>query len=163
MAAITKSITVAAEAPATVAASGFPKVMVATVGSLQVNTPVTFNYPLDNEPSILVKVGQKAQGGVGPEGDIVAFSNVCQHLGCVYGFQAPGTSPPCDTSLRREDTPGLLLLPRQPVRLPHRRHGDRRARAQAGPPSDTRGGLLRKHLCHRDEPAHHIRARHGGV
>jgi arsenite oxidase small subunit len=98
VAAITKSITVAAEAPATVAASGFPKILVTTVSSLTVNTPVTFNYPLDNEPSILVKVGQKAQGGVGPDGDIVAFSNICQHLGCVYGFQAPRTSPPCNSS-----------------------------------------------------------------
>ncbi|MGH9918366.1 MAG: Rieske 2Fe-2S domain-containing protein [Nitrososphaerales archaeon] len=98
VAAITKSITVAAEAPATAASSVFPKVMVTTVSSLTVNTPVTFNYPLDTEPSILVKVGQKAQGGVGPDGDIVAFSNICQHLGCVYGFQAPGTSPPCNSS-----------------------------------------------------------------
>jgi len=72
--------------------------MIATVDSLQVNTPVTFNYPLDNEPSLLVKVGRKAVGGVGPDGDIVAFSNVCQHLGCLYGFQAPGTSPPCNPS-----------------------------------------------------------------
>jgi len=72
--------------------------MVATVDSLQVNMPVGFNYPLDSEPSILVKVGKKAVGGVGPDGDIVAFSNVCQHLGCIYGFQAPGTSPPCNTT-----------------------------------------------------------------
>jgi len=96
VAAITKSVTNAAEAPITTAASTFPKVMIATVESLQVNTPVTFNYPLDDEPSLLVKVGQKAEGGVGPDGDIVAFSNVCQHLGCIYGFQAPGTSPPCE-------------------------------------------------------------------
>ena len=72
--------------------------MIATVGSLQVNAPVSFNYPLDNEPNLLVKVGQKAVGGVGPDGDIVAFSNICQHLGCIYGFQAPGTSPPCAAS-----------------------------------------------------------------
>ena len=98
VAAITKSITVAAEAPATVAASGFPKVTIGTVDSLQVNVPVTFNYPLDNEASILVKVGQAAQGGVGPDKDIVAFSNICQHLGCIYNFQAPGTSPPCEPS-----------------------------------------------------------------
>jgi arsenite oxidase small subunit len=98
VAAITKSITVAAEAPATVAAGGFPKVMIATVDSLKVNVPVSFYYPLDNEASILVKVGQPAQGGVGPDKDIVAFSNICQHLGCIYDFQAPGTSPPCEPS-----------------------------------------------------------------
>jgi arsenite oxidase small subunit len=98
VAAITKSVTNAAEAPETVASSTFPRIMIANISALQVNTPVTFNYPLDNEPNILVKVGHKASGGVGPDGDIVAFSNICQHLGCVYGFQAPGTSPPCNTS-----------------------------------------------------------------
>lgn len=100
VAAITKSITNGAASPATAVASRFPRVLVANVGSLQVNTPVSFNYPLDNEPSILVKLGQKAVGGVGPDGDIVAFSNLCQHLGCVYGFQPPGTSPSCNASFK---------------------------------------------------------------
>ncbi len=95
IAAITKSVTNAAEASATAAAATFPKVMIGKVGTLQVNTPVSFNYPLDNEPNLLIKVGQKAQGGVGPDEDIVAFSSICQHLGCIWGFQAAGTSPPC--------------------------------------------------------------------
>ena len=40
------------------------------------NQPITFNYPLDDEPNIMVKLGQKAEGGVGPDGDIVAFSQI---------------------------------------------------------------------------------------
>jgi len=95
VAAITKSVTNAAEAPATAVSSTFPKVMIGRVDALGVNKPVSFNYPLDNEPNLLIKLGQKAQGGVGPDGDIVAFSSICQHLGCIWGFQAPGTTPPC--------------------------------------------------------------------
>jgi arsenite oxidase small subunit len=91
-------VTNAAGAAATSTVTAFPKVMVANVAELVDNQPITFNYPLDNEPNLLVKVGQKAAGGVGPDGDIVAFSNICQHLGCIYGFQAPGTSPPCAAS-----------------------------------------------------------------
>lgn len=98
VAAITKSVTNAAESPAKTGSTTFPRLLIGHVGSLEVNKPVSFNYPLDNEPNLLVKVGQKAEGGVGPDGDIVAFSNICQHLGCVYGFQAPDTSPPCNTS-----------------------------------------------------------------
>ncbi|HUK75770.1 MAG TPA: Rieske 2Fe-2S domain-containing protein [Nitrososphaerales archaeon] len=98
IAAITKSVTNSAGATVSTTVGTFPKVLVANVAGLQVNAPVTFNYPLDNEPNLLVKVGQKAVGGVGPDGDIVAFSNICQHLGCIYGFQAPGTSPPCAAS-----------------------------------------------------------------
>lgn len=78
----------------------FPKVKVANLSSLALNTPVVFNYPLDDEPNILVKLGQKASGGVGPDGDIVAFSIICQHLGCVVGYQATGQSPSCNSSFK---------------------------------------------------------------
>ena len=76
----------------------FPRVKVANTSDLKVNQPITFNYPLDNEPNIMVRLGKKAQDGVGPDGDIVAFSQICQHLGCIYGYVAPGTSPSCDAT-----------------------------------------------------------------
>ena len=78
--------------------SAFPRYKIANLNDIKTNTPVPFNYPLDDEPNILVKLGQKAAGGVGPEGDIVAFSVICQHLGCVYGFAPSGSSPTCDSS-----------------------------------------------------------------
>lgn len=84
----------------------FPRVKVAQLADLKVNQPVVFEYPLDNEPNILVKLGQKADGGVGPDGDLVAFSGVCQHLGCIYAFQALGTSPECNQSHRAEGPEG---------------------------------------------------------
>ncbi len=68
----------------------WPKINVTNLSSLQLLTPVTFNYPLDATPNILVKLGVKAQGGVGPDGDIVAFSGICQHFGCFYGFVPQG-------------------------------------------------------------------------
>lgn len=71
----------------------FPKVKVSSVSELSTGVAVIFNYPLDNEPNLLVKLGEKASGGVGPDGDIVAFSQFCQHLGCVWGYVAPGKSP----------------------------------------------------------------------
>ncbi len=101
IAAVTKSITESAGAVNTSASTAtFPKVKIANVSNLQVNTPVSFNYPLDNEPNLLVKLGQPATGGVGQDSDIVAFSQICQHLGCVYAFQAPGSSPPCNSSYK---------------------------------------------------------------
>lgn len=80
--------------------SSFPRVKVANIADLNVNSPVIFNYPLDNEPNVLVKLGQRAEGGVGPDSDIVAFSQICQHLGCIYAFQATGTSPGCNSSYK---------------------------------------------------------------
>ena len=97
IAAVSKSIT--NPAPGKSAAGGtksFPRVKIAQLADLGINEPVVFAYPLDNEPNILVKLGKKAAGGIGPDGDIVAFSALCQHLGCVYAFQALGTSPKCN-------------------------------------------------------------------
>jgi len=84
----------------------FPRVKVAQLADLQTNQPVLFNYPLDNEPNILVKLGQEAVAGVGPDSDIVAYSALCQHLGCVYGFQAPGTSPKCNSGYQAKSPVG---------------------------------------------------------
>ena len=106
IAAVLKSIT--NTAPPTAATTGtsapmqFPRVKVAQLSDLTIGQPISFNYPLDNEPNILVKLGTKADGGIGPDGDIVAFSSICQHLGCIYGFQAPGSSPACNPSYKAD-------------------------------------------------------------
>jgi arsenite oxidase small subunit len=82
--------------PTVTSTLAWPKITVTNLSSLNPLTPVSFNYPLTNTPNILVKLGVKAQGGVGPDKDIVAFSGICQHLGCFYGFVPPGGSPPCN-------------------------------------------------------------------
>ncbi|SRR5579864_3569487 len=70
----------------------FPRVQVSNT-NIPINSPVYFNYPLDSEPNFLVKLGQKAAGGIGPNQDIVAFSQICQHLGCIsISYQATGGS-----------------------------------------------------------------------
>jgi arsenite oxidase small subunit len=99
--AVAKSVTdraASSTGPAT--PSTFPRVKISSISTLTQDTPVSFYYPLDNEPNILVKIGQKAAGGVGPDGDIVAFSQLCQHLGCDYAYQAPGTSPGCNAKYK---------------------------------------------------------------
>ena len=64
-----------------------------------------FNYPLRNEPNFLLNLAPPAGGsggatnvvgGVGPTKSIVAFSAICQHLGCpapALCYYPPGT---CD-------------------------------------------------------------------
>jgi len=67
------------------------KVKVANAKDLETHEPVIVEYPLEETPNILVKVGKKMEGvGVGPEGDIVAFSQICQHLGCFIRYEKPG-------------------------------------------------------------------------
>jgi arsenite oxidase small subunit len=101
IAVVLKSITNPAP-PSAGEAMQFPRVKVRQLSDLQVGQPIVFNYPLDNEPNILVKLGVRAVGGIGPDGDIVAFSSICQHLGCIYGFQMTGSSPACNLSYRAD-------------------------------------------------------------
>jgi len=79
---------------------GFPQLMIANLSDLVESQPVSFNYPLEETPNILVKLGVKAAGGVGPDGDIVAYSVVCQHLGCVIAYIPTGTGPACASSYK---------------------------------------------------------------
>ncbi|HTT73074.1 MAG TPA: Rieske 2Fe-2S domain-containing protein [Thermoplasmata archaeon] len=69
-----------------------------------------FNYPLQNEPNFLLNLypangqapsasnpgAQNVPGGVGTHGSIVAYSGICQHLGCpapAISYYPPGTCP----------------------------------------------------------------------
>lgn len=82
----------------------FPKVLikdvitgqVANVNTLKTNQYLSFYYPLQGitEPNFIMKLGVQAENGIGPDGDIVAFSDVCQHLGCNPAFFYPGGPEP---------------------------------------------------------------------
>jgi len=86
--------------PTTSTSAKWPVVTITNVSKLSNLTPVVFYYPLTSTPNYLVKLGVAAVNGIGPEKDIVAFSAICQHLGCEYGFVAPGGSPLCNASYK---------------------------------------------------------------
>jgi arsenite oxidase small subunit len=98
IASVMKSVVVPAVPTSSGTPTEFPRVKVSSVSELSTGVAVIFDYPLTNEPNLLVKLGQKAEGGVGPDGDIVAFSQICQHLGCIWGFVAQGKSPTVNPS-----------------------------------------------------------------
>lgn len=60
----------------------YPKVRVARIDALKTREPFDFVYPLAQHRSFLVKLGERAADGIGPDGDIVAFSYICSHMGC---------------------------------------------------------------------------------
>jgi len=63
---------------------GYPRQFLAKLSELKDHERVAFNYPDDgkNTTCTLVKMGNvKAGGGIGPQRDVVAFSNLCTHQG----------------------------------------------------------------------------------
>lgn len=59
----------------------YPDTAVAKAADLQPGTPVFFDYPQPGQRNMLVKLVKPADEGVGPDGDIVAFSAFCAHQG----------------------------------------------------------------------------------
>jgi Rieske Fe-S protein len=93
-------------------ADGKPLTVDATMSEYNVTTNdlFIFNYPLRNEPNFFLNLNTvnnqapsssnpgkwNAPGGIGPNGSIVAYSAICQHLGCpapAIAYYPPGTCP----------------------------------------------------------------------
>jgi arsenite oxidase small subunit len=68
----------------------FPRLSVARVEDLTPNEAVTFEYPLKGQSSVLVDLGDEVPGGVGDNNSIVAYSSLCQHMGCDVQFVSEG-------------------------------------------------------------------------
>lgn len=73
-------------------------VPLSSINQVNINNPTTFNYPLVNQPNYLLKLGVKAKLGIGPDGDIVGFSQICQHLGCYWKPYPGGGHPICSAA-----------------------------------------------------------------
>ena len=84
------AVTGASEAKAqrALARVDYPANRLANVADLAVNEPVDVAYPDADSPGVLLKLGQAVEGGVGPDGDIVAFSILCPHKGWYLGYNA---------------------------------------------------------------------------
>ena len=73
----------------------YPTNNIALAKNLKANTPVRFNYPDAASPCAVVKMGERVPGGVGPNGDIVAYSTLCTHMGCPVNYNADAREFKC--------------------------------------------------------------------
>jgi len=72
--------------PRVEAAGHAKRVVVAALKDIKPNTPIEFAYPAE-EPAALLDMGRPVEGGVGPDRSIVAFSTLCQHMGCPLEYK----------------------------------------------------------------------------
>jgi arsenite oxidase small subunit len=92
-----------AEATPALARVNYPSQRVANVKDLKVDQPVEISYPDKDSPGALIKLGRRVEGGVGPEGDIVAFSTLCPHKGFPLNYVAADKSFNCPGHYSRFD------------------------------------------------------------
>jgi len=92
-----------AEAKAPLARVSYPSSRLANVGDLKPNTPLQVSYPDGDAPGVLIKLGAKVPGGVGPDGDIVGFTTTCPHKGFPLSYNATDKSMNCPGHYSRFD------------------------------------------------------------
>ena len=81
----------------------YPANRLANIADLTVDEPVDVSYPDQDSPGVLLKLGQPVEGGVGPDGDIVAFSVLCPHKGWYLNFNAGDRTLNCPGHYSRFD------------------------------------------------------------
>jgi arsenite oxidase small subunit len=89
------------------AARAYPRHRVARLSELKVNKPVSFNYPLRGQPSLLIDTGRPVPAGVGPNNSIVAYSALCQHMGCPVAYDGGVRELVCPCHQTRYDAERL--------------------------------------------------------
>ncbi len=109
------------EAPSTNVTLSYPELdLTEQVSGLEVGAPQYFMYPDDQSMCILLKLGKEVPGGVGPDGDIVAYSIMCTHQGCPLDFDPEQNvfKCPCHYSIFDADLGGKLVCGSATVDLP---------------------------------------------
>jgi arsenite oxidase small subunit len=110
----------AAQADAGRATLPYPIKALGKAKALQVNVPQSFTYPDAASPCTLVKLGEAVPGGVGPDRDIVGYSNLCTHMGCPvsYDAQARTFKCPCHFSAFDAELDGQMICGQATENLP---------------------------------------------
>lgn len=98
----------------------YPQTEVSRASALAVGKPEYFQYPDPASPCILLKTGQRVAGGVGPDGDIVAYSLLCSHRGCVvlHDPEHNVLRCPCHFSMFDPERSGQMICGQATVNLP---------------------------------------------
>lgn len=64
----------------------YPRKAVGIANKIPINQAVSFSYPDASSPCYAIRMGTATPGGVGPNGDIVAYSSLCTHIGCPVAY-----------------------------------------------------------------------------
>jgi arsenite oxidase small subunit len=81
----------------------YPSNRLANVRDLKVNEPLSVNYPDDDAPGVLLKLGTHVPSGAGPDGDIVGFTTICPHKGFPLAYNKNDRTLNCPGHYSRFD------------------------------------------------------------
>ena len=98
----------------------FPATRLASLSDLKVGQVSHANYPDEHSPVMIFKLGKSVPDGVGPDGDVVAYSSICTHLGCTVVWRADTKvlSCPCHFSSFDPARGGIMIVGQATTNLP---------------------------------------------
>ncbi len=92
-----------ARAAPALARVAYPSSRLANLADLTVDEPMDIAYPDPDSPGVLIKLGTAVPGGVGPDGDVVAYSVLCPHKGWQLQYNASDRTLNCPGHWSRFD------------------------------------------------------------
>lgn len=102
-AAATTMLSAGAEAAPSTARVNYPSNRLTNISQLKLNEPLDVSYPDQDAPGVLIKLGVRVPGGVGPDGDIVGFSTACPHKGFPLAYSKADKTLNCPGHYGRYD------------------------------------------------------------
>jgi len=96
-------VTPEAKAAPAAARVDYPSNRLANVRDLKIDEPLTVNYPDNDAPGVLLKLGKRVPTGVGADGDVVGFSTTCPHKGFPLTFSKSDRTLNCPGHYSRFD------------------------------------------------------------
>lgn len=92
-----------AQATPALARVTYPATRLGNLRDLKVGEPMQVAYPDADSPGVLIKLGSRVEGGVGPDGDVVAYSTLCPHKGFPLFYRADDRTLNCPGHYSRFD------------------------------------------------------------
>jgi len=98
----------------------YPHIVIGKAKKMPKNKPVSFSYPDESSPCVVIRMGEQVPGGVGPNGDIVAYSVLCTHMGCPvsYDENSRDFKCPCHYSVFDSEKEGQMVTGQATENLP---------------------------------------------
>ena len=118
--AVLPAVSVKNSSASTTVAKSFPIFDVATLDEIPPKTVLYFSYPDASSPAVLIRLNEAGVNGVGPNNEIVAYSQLCTHKGCpvAYRSQRKMLICPCHWSTFDPSRAGAMVIGQASHALP---------------------------------------------
>ncbi len=98
----------------------FPILDVGNLDEIPPQTVLYFSYPDASSPAVLIRLEEAGINGVGPNNEIVAYSQLCTHKGCPVAYKAQRKMLicPCHWSTFDPSRSGTMVIGQASQALP---------------------------------------------